>query len=96
MSRHVIQLNHVVIDEASCSVEVAVEWNGALFSKVYSSFPNLAADNADIITNSDEAIRHLLFYLLALLPSADALPTLTGKTLTMDVGPTVQQLISVV
>ena len=77
------------------SIEVNYAWNGTPGVIVYSSAEALRQANADLLIAPDEAVRWLMFYLLNLGATPDALAAWIGKTLTLDVAASVQQVVSV-
>ena len=93
MASQMITLDSVTINPDE-SIEVAIEWNGSVFSKTFATEAALRADNQSPIVALDEAHRWLMWYLLPLSPDIAALTAKAGKSLTIEVEPAVSQTIT--
>lgn len=78
------------------TVEVGFLWNETAGSIVFPSVEALEQSNQDLLSTSDEAVRWLLFYLLAKGIRPDELDSQVGRKLVIDVRPAVQQTIALV
>jgi len=93
--KHEITLTQIAYTpETSEVVGVEFDWNGTIHAINFGTAAQFYADNADIIQTEAEACRVLLFFALALGETIETLPGKIGKKLTIEVGPTVQQVVS--
>lgn len=95
MAKQEIELQYVNANPSG-TIEVGVLWNGTPFAHVYNDAPQLVDQNSQLLQAPDEAIRWLLYYLLNLGATAETLATYAGRKLVVDIGPAVQQNISLV
>jgi hypothetical protein len=94
--RHEIKLTAVDYSTTGTTVTVELELDGATFGSSYDTAEVLQNQHADLIPSPDQAFKLLLFYFLAMV-SGDAtkLGTLVGKTLTIDVRNSLQQITAI-
>ena len=93
--RHEISLTGFTITNTG-SIELDYDWNGYQNSVVYPTAGDLQSQNADILQDSADAVRWLVYYLLALGNTPETMQSQIGKKLVVEIGPAVQQSISLV
>ena len=92
--KHVIELVNYVVAENG--VEVDYRWNGELFNKNFQTEQGVVDANSDLITNSEEAIKQFLCYLVAMAGGDPALlPGFAGKVMTIDLKQSVSLAVSI-
>ena len=96
MAKQEITLTHVTIDENTGAIEVGHLWNGQAGASVYPDAAALLQDSQDMIVSHDQAARWLRYYLLNLGHSVETMAGAVGKTLVVDIKPSVQQVIALV
>jgi hypothetical protein len=91
-----IQLDYITVAPETGIIEVGFLWDGAPSALTFQSAAQLIDANSQLLQQSSEAGRWLLYYLLALGATPETLSTYVGKKLVVDIGPAVQQTISLV
>jgi len=90
---HVITLVGFAVNPSG-TVQVDTTWNGIPATITYGSVEAFQSNNADLFVAPDETIRWLMYYVLALGYTPETMAGAVGKSLTIDIGPAVQQTIS--
>lgn len=95
--RHEVQFVGITPDANGANIQIDFTLDGQAFSHVYTDWQRVSDDHADLIPGPEEARNYLFFYLLQLCQGDPTkLSDYVGKKLVMQVGPTVDQSLSLV
>jgi hypothetical protein len=91
-----ITLTGFIQDPNSGAIEVGYLWNEFANSQVYSSEAEMLTAHADLLQEPSDAVRWLMYYLIAMGNDAASMNSMVGRKLIIDVAPAVQQTIALV
>lgn len=91
-----ITLTGFIHDPDTGAIEVGYLWNEFANSQVYGSEAEMLTAHADLLQEPSDAVRWLMFYLIAMGNNAATMPSMVGRKLVIDVAPAVQQTIALV
>jgi hypothetical protein len=94
--KHEVTLMGYLVDPNSGSIQLDYDWNGYQSSMTYPDAQQMVAQNSEIVQDPSDAVRWMLYYLFALGNTPETLGSQIGKKLIVDIGPAVQQSISMV
>lgn len=93
--RHEITLTGYAVSDTG-SIQVDYRWNDYENLHLYPDEGQMVSMNADILQEPEDVIRWLMFYLFAMGYTPQTMSTAVGRKLVVDIGPAVQQSISMV
>lgn len=91
-----ITLTGFIQDANTGAIEVGYLWNEFANSQVYGSEAEMLSAHADLLQDPSDAVRWLMYYLIAMGNDASSMSAMIGRKLVIDVAPAVQQTIALV